>query len=85
MRTTVDIYDALMLELQERARLNNASLKDEVNACLERALGMGAAPAQPWVPRSHHMGGVGAEPGKVWDLVDALEAQAYAAKRELGK
>lgn len=85
MRTTIDFRDDLLSELQIRVTRDKTSLKHEVNACLERALGFGVTAPAAWKARIHHLGGEGVEPGKVWDLVDSLEAEAYVAKRELRK
>gem|GEM_PF-2451132 len=85
MRTTIDFKDALMMELQARAARDKTSLKDEVNFCLERALGLDNRVSEVWKAEVHHLGGMKAEPGRIWELVDTLEAEAYAAKRELKK
>lgn len=74
-----------MYVLQERAAQDNLTLKDEVNACLERGLGMDKPSTQPWTPLTHHLGGAGLDLGKAWDMVAELEAQAYAVKRDLQK
>ena len=74
-----------MAELQSRAARDKLSLKDEVNVCLERALGFGTGSQQPFSLAEHHLGGTRIEPGAVWELVDSLEADAYVAKRDLSK
>jgi len=85
MRTTIDFRDDLMSELQRRAAKDKATLKDEVNACLERGLGMAKTSQSDWKAKTHKMGGLNIDPRLVWKLVGALEAEAYASKRELGK
>jgi hypothetical protein len=85
MRTTVDFRDDLMIELQQRAARYRTSLKDEVNACLDKGLGSYDSSGPAWKAKTYAMGGEGITPGKVWELADSLEAEAYAAKRELRK
>ncbi|MDA8409218.1 MAG: hypothetical protein M0001_02360 [Treponema sp.] len=85
MRTTVEYRDDLMVELQARAARDKLSLKDEVNVCLERALGLGTRAEEVFSVAEHHLGGAALAAGSVWELVDSLEAEAYVAKRDLGK
>lgn len=72
-----------MSELQARAARAGHSLKEEANLCLARALGLDPRAESPWSARTFAMGGATAELGRAWELVDALEEEAYAAKREL--
>jgi len=85
MRTTIDFRDDLMYEIQARASRDKTTLKDEINTCLKRALSLADAHKPAFRVRTHHMGGLAVEPGRVWGLVDSLEAEAYTSKRELGK
>ncbi len=85
MRTTVDYEDALMRALQERATRDGRTLKEEVNECLARGLGMAEPQASAWDPPAYSLGGAGLDHGKAWDLLDELDAQAYGVKRELRK
>jgi len=56
MRTTIDIRDDLMSELQNRAARDKATLKDEVNVCLERGLGLSKTSQPDWKARTYAMG-----------------------------
>lgn len=85
MRTTIDIADILMRELQERAARDSATLKDEVNRTLARGLKLDAPDRPPWKPMSYRMGPPSADLDKAWTLEDSLEADAAIAKRELRK
>ena len=85
MRITIDYRDDLMFVLQERAAQENLTLKDEVNACLERGLGMDKPSTHPWTPLICHLGGTRLDLGNVWEMVAELESQAYTVKRDLQK
>lgn len=74
-----------MSAIQARALREGRSIKDEVNYCLERALGLGSRTTEPWEAKTYAMGGATADLGKAWELVDRLEEEAYTAKRELRK
>lgn len=85
MRTTIDFRDDLMAELQSRAARRRVTLKEEVNACLERGLGMSKPNQASWKVKTRKMGGINLDPGLVWDLLNAMEAEAYITKRDLAK
>lgn len=83
MRTTIEISDILMSELQERAVRDGSTLKDEVNRCLAVGLGRDRGSRLPWRAETFHMGG--SIPDKALALADGLEMEAVVAKRELRK
>ena len=85
MRTTIDISDTLMLELQARAARDSTTLKEEVNRTLEKGLGLGSAGRSPWKLVSWHMGAPSVDLEKAWDVAEGLEADGAIAKRELRK
>ena len=85
MRTTIDISDILMRELQDRAARDSTTLKEEVNRALEKGLGRGAAGRSPWKLVTYRMGPPSADLDKAWEVADSLEADAAIAKRELRK
>ena len=85
MRTTIDISDILMRELQDRAARDSTTLKDEVNRTLAKGLGRGAAGRSPWKPASYPMGTPTADLDKAWEVAEGLEAEAAIAKRDLRK
>lgn len=85
MRTTIDISDILMRELQDRAARDSTTLKEEVNRTLEKGLGREAAGRSPWKPKSYRMGIPSANLDKAWEVAEGLEADAAIAKRELRK
>lgn len=85
MRTTIDIADILMQELQNRAARDSSTLKDEVNRTLAKGLGLDAKDQAPWKPMRYRMGPPSADLDKAWELADGLEADAAIAKLELRK
>jgi len=85
MRTTIDIADILMRELQDRAIRDSTTLKEEVNRTLEKGLGRDSADRSPWKPVSYQMGTPSADLDKAWEVAEVLEADAAIAKRELRK
>lgn len=85
MRTTIDIADILMRELQDRALRDSTTFKEEVNRTLQKGLGRGPAGGTPWKPVAYRMGTPSADLEKAWDVAEGLEADAAIAKRELRK
>lgn len=85
MRTTIDISDILMRDLQERAARDATTLKEEVNRALERGLGRVAVGRAQWTPVSYRMGTPSDDLEKAWSVAERLEAEAAIAKRELRK
>ena len=82
MRTTLDIRDALMLEISTRAAAEHRSLKDVVSEALALGLGRASGSLPVWSCPTHAFGPVQADYSKAWALIDDLEADLVAEKLE---
>ena len=86
MRTTLTIDDDLAGLLKRRARDLGLPFKEVVNRTLRAGLGEEAKPRKRSVPKviPHAFGfKPGIDPNKLNQLVDGLEAEAYAASLEV--
>jgi hypothetical protein len=85
MRTTIDISDILMREIQDRASRGSSTIKDEVNRALEKGLGLSAADRPTWKAKAYSLGAPSVDLEKAWYLAEDLETDAINGKRELRK
>jgi hypothetical protein len=83
MRTTLDLYDALMLEVSNRASAEHRSLKDVVNEALALGLNKAGGRVAAWECPTYALGAPRADYTKAWALIDDLETDLVAEK--LGK
>lgn len=89
MRTTVDIDDAIMAELRQRAHRRHTSLKTVVNEALRTAVAGGdVAGAEPYTCPTFAMGEcrhAGFDMDKALRIAGAVEDAEIARKLELRK
>lgn len=86
MRTTIDIRDELMHELQLKAVQEKKTLKELVNSLLTIALGKAfSSKKKRWECISYNLGGKAFQFEQAWEVVDQLEGEALANKLELRK
>ena len=82
MRTTIDLPDALMMIVAERATAEGRSLKSVMGEALSLGLHKKAGTQERWVCATHALGGQRFDYTKAWALVDGLEAEAVVEKLE---
>jgi hypothetical protein len=85
MRTTIDISDELMSILQERTIAEKSTLKDEINLCLAKGLGVHDPQRAEIRLKTYQLGAQSADYAKAWAMVEELERVAVADKLELKK
>ncbi len=87
MRTTIDIDDVLMHELQVKAVQEKKTLKALVNTLLATALrktGQGKKKKR-WKCASYDLGGSSFPYEQAWKVIEQLEIEAVSEKLELRK
>jgi len=84
MRTTVDLSDALMRDISLRAASESRSLKAVMSEALALGLGKAAGTVPVWTCPSHAFGAPLADYTKAWALIDDLDADQVAERRERG-
>lgn len=82
MRTTFDVKDDLMYEVAARAAAEHRSLKDVVAEALALGLGKASGTLPVWTCPTHAFGSPQADYTKAWTLIDDLDADQVAEKRE---
>jgi len=80
MRTTLDLKDALMLEISYRAAAEHRSLKDVVSEALALGLGKASGRIPAWTCPTHDFGSPRADYTQSWALIDDLDADLVAEK-----
>lgn len=83
MRTTIDINDALLKELRQRAQQRGRPFRVEVEEALKRGLADGSAARRPVKLKTHTVGIKPAYRGlSMNQLYDQIEAEGYSKVAE---
>jgi hypothetical protein len=82
MRTTLDLKDDLMREILARAASEQRSMKDVVGEALALGFGKASGTLPRWTCPTHDFGSPRADYTKAWALIDDLDADLVAEKRQ---
>jgi hypothetical protein len=85
MRTTINIPDAIMRAVYAKAGEEHRPLKDVITELISAGLNKRNPPQSQWTCPVYDLGGTNFDYTKAWKLIDDLEADAVAEKRDLRK